>query len=95
METTSLWENITRGNLNNALCSQFAKYSQLIDLIPPGHDKHERREWMLYSSDSLVEDQVNNSLDANALFDDPIHFRVDLKARKVVAPYPFQNLIDL
>ena len=93
-ETTSLGKNISRGNLGNALCSQFADYGELTDLIPPGRDKDKRLEEMLYSGDSLVGDRVNDSSDENALFDDTIHFPVDCEAGKVVAPYPFQKPSD-
>ena len=103
-ETTSLSRNISGGNLHDALCSQFAAYSELADLIPPGcvkderHyseltnvippgcDKDNRREEMLSGDYSLVGDHVNDSSDANPLFDNTIHFPVDWKAGKVVAP---------
>ena len=93
-ETISLGENISGGNLYDALCSQFADYSELTDLIPRCRDKDERREEMPYGDDSPVRDRVNDASDANALFDDTIYFPVDREARKVVAPYPFQKPRD-
>ena len=76
------------------MCSQFADYSELTDLIPPGHDQDERREEMPYGDDSLVGDRVNDSSDANALFGDTIHFPVDREGGKVVGLYPFQKPRD-
>ena len=78
----------------DTLCSLFTNYSELSDLIPPpsGGDKDERREEMPYSDESLIEDRVNDSSDANPLLNDTIHFPVDRKPGKVVAPYPFQKL---
>ena len=92
---TSLRENISGGNLCDALYSQFADYSELTDLILPARDKDERREKMLHGDDSLVGDRVNDSSDSNPPFEDTIHFPVDREARKVVAPYPFQQPSDL
>ena len=89
-----LGENISGGNLCDALCSQFADYSALTVIIPPGRDKDERCEEMSYGDDSLVGDRVNNSSDANALFDDTIHIAVDREGGKVVASYLFQNPRD-
>ena len=78
----------------DTLCSLFTNYSELSDLIPPpsAGDKDERREEMPYSDESLIEDRVNDSSDANPLLNDTIHFPVDRKPGKVVAPYPFQKL---
>ena len=92
---TSLGQNISGGNLCDALCSQFANYSELTELRRPGRDEDERREEMLYCYDSLIWDRVNDISDANALVDDTIHFPVDYEAGKVVAPYPFQKPRDL
>ena len=93
-ETSSLKENISARNLCYALCSQYADYSELTALIPPGRDKNERHEDMLYGDDSLVGDRVNHSSDVNAVFNDTIHFSEDREAGKVVASYPFQKLRD-
>ena len=93
-ETTSLGENISGGNFCDALCSQFADYSELTDLIPPGRDKDERREEMPHGDDSLLVVQVNDSSEANALSEDTIHFPVDREAGNVVATYPFQKTRD-
>ena len=82
--------------MRETLCSLFADYSELADLIPPpsGSDKDERREEMPYSDESLIGDRVNDSSDANHLLNYTIYFSVDREAGKVVAPYPFQKLRD-
>ena len=57
-ETASLKENSGEVNMRETLCSLFADYSELSDLIPPpsGGDKDERREEMPYSDESLIGD---------------------------------------
>ena len=81
-ETTSLRENITGGNLCDASCSRFADYSKLTDLIPPGRDKDQRHEEMIYGDNSLVGDRVNDSSNANPPFDDTTHFPVDREVER-------------
>ena len=89
-------ENSGEVNMLETLCSLFADYSELSDLIPPpsGGNKDERREEMPYSDKSLIGDRVNDSSDANPLLNDTIHFPVDREVGKVLAPYPFQKLRD-
>ena len=93
-ETASLKENSGEVNMRETLCSLFADYSELSDLIPPpsGGDKDERCEEMPYSDESLIGDQVNDSSEANPLLNGTIHCLVDHEAGKVVAPSPFQKL---